>query len=58
MVAVAQDYDSQAIIEFLVKCGADVDAKNDDGKSALMIARENGNTMAEKALIEAGAAEA
>lgn len=41
------------VIQFLVERGADVNAQNDKGQTALMLARENADAV--KALIEAGA---
>jgi ankyrin repeat protein len=49
MVA-AQFNSTPGIIEALAAAGADLSAKNDQGKTALDLAREHGNATAEKAL--------
>jgi ankyrin repeat protein len=41
----------------LLQAGADVDTVNDDGKSALMLANEEGHTSIVNLLKEAGAKE-
>lgn len=43
------------IVEFLIGKGAEINAKNEPGMTALMIAAYNGQTASVKALIDGGA---
>ncbi len=44
-----------ALVEALIAAGAEVDARDDEGKTPLMRARENGDRAVARALLEAGA---
>lgn len=51
---VSVDYDFDAV-KALIEAGADVNAKDDEGKTALSWAARNHNPQVLKALVEAGA---
>ena len=52
---VASQYGQTAIVEYLIQNRANLEAQNDEGKSSLMMAKENGHEMIVKKLMDNGA---
>ena len=51
----ASQYGQTAIVEYLIKNRANLEAQNIEGKSSLMVAKENGHEMIVKKLMDNGA---
>ena len=52
---VASQYGQEAVVEYLIQNKANLEAQNNEGKSSLMVAKENGHETIVKQLMDNGA---